>query len=163
LPADNFVSIAGAGRPAGQILLEQVKPQFTPELFKQTEEIINLLVAGQSPSFVPPQLNMLFRPGIQPYMISWLRYDPAKEIAALTTPVLIIQGTTDIQVSVEDGRRLAVAEPKAKLFLVEGMNHILKQVSKEGEKQTASYSDPTLPVSPALINEISRFVNRAKK
>lgn len=163
LPADNFVSIAGAGRPAGQILLEQVKPQFTPELFKQTEEIINLLVAGQSPSSVPPQLNMLFRPGIQPYMISWLCYDPAKEIAALTTPVLIIQGTTDIQVGVEDGRRLAVAEPKAKLFIVEGMNHVLKQVSKEGEKQAASYSDPSLPVSPALINEISRFVNKAKK
>lgn len=163
LPADGFVSIAGAGRPAGQILLEQVKPQFTPELFKQTEEIINLLVAGQTPSSVPPQLNALFRPSIQPYMMSWLRYDPAKEISALTAPVLIIQGTTDIQVSVADARLLAVANPKAKLFFVEGMNHILKQVSKDGEKQTASYSDPTLPVIPALINEISRFVHKAKK
>jgi pimeloyl-ACP methyl ester carboxylesterase len=163
LPADGFVSIAGAGRPAGQILLEQVKPQFTPELFKQTEEIINLLVAGQTPSSVPPQLNGLFRPGIQPYMMSWLRYDPAKEIAALTAPVLIIQGTTDIQLSVADARLLALAEPKAKLFLVEGMNHILKQVSKDGEKQTASYSDPTSPVIPALIDEISRFVHKAKK
>jgi pimeloyl-ACP methyl ester carboxylesterase len=163
LPADGFVSIAGAGRPAGQILLEQLKPQYTPELFKQTEEIINLLIAGQTPSSVPPQLYALFRPSIQPYMMSWLRYDPAKEIAALTAPVLIIQGTTDIQVSVADARLLAVANPKAKLFFVEGMNHILKQVSKDGEKQTASYGDPTLPVSPALINEISRFVNKAKK
>jgi pimeloyl-ACP methyl ester carboxylesterase len=163
LPADGFVSIAGAGRPAGQILLEQVKPQYTPELFKQTEEIINLLVAGQTPSSVPPQLYALFRPGIQPYMMSWLRYDPAKEIAALTAPVLIIQGTTDVQVSVEDARRLAATEPKAKLFFVEGMNHILKQVSKNGEKQTASYSDPALPVIPALIEVISRFVHKAKK
>ena len=96
-------------------------------------------------------------------MMSWLRYDPAKEISALTAPVLILQGTTDVQVSVADARLLAVANPKAKLFFVEGMNHILKQVSKDGEKQTASYSDPTLPVIPALINEISRFVNKAKK
>jgi uncharacterized protein len=163
LPADGFVSIAGAGRPAGQILLEQMKPQLTPELFEQSGEIINLLVAGQTPSSVPPQLNVLFRPSIQPYMISWLRYDPAKEIAALTAPALIIQGTTDLQVSVADARLLAVGEPKAKLFFVEGMNHILKQVAKEGEKQTASYSDPTLPVMPALINEISRFVHKATK
>jgi uncharacterized protein len=109
LPADGFISIAGSGRPAGQILLEQLKPQLTPELFKQTEEIINLLVAGQTPSSVPPQLNILFRPSIQPYMMSWLRHDPAKEIAVLTAPVLIIQGTTDKQVSVEDARLLAVA------------------------------------------------------
>jgi uncharacterized protein len=163
LPADGFVSIAGAGRPAGQILLEQLKPQFTPELFKQTEEIINLLVAGQTLSSVPPQLQALFRPGIQPYMTSWLRYDPAKEIAVLTTPVLVIQGTTDLQVSVEDAKLMAAGAPKAELFLVEGMNHVLKQVSKDGEKQTASYSDPTLPVIPAVINEISRFVNKAKK
>jgi hypothetical protein len=121
------------------------------------------LAAGQRPQSVPPQLNISFRPGIQPYMMSWLRYDPAKEIAALGAPVLIIQGTTDLQVSVEDARLLAVGAQKAKLFLVEGMNHILKQVSKESEKQTASYSDPILPVSPALINEISRFVHQAKK
>jgi uncharacterized protein len=163
LPADNFISIAGAGRPVGQILLEQIKPQFTPELFKQSEEIINLLVAGQTPSSVPPQLNMLFRPSIQPYMMSWLRYDPAKEIAALNVPALIIQGTTDVQVTVADARLLAAGAPKAKLFFVEGMNHILKQVSKEAENQTASYSDPTLPVSPTLIKEISRFVNKAKR
>jgi uncharacterized protein len=163
LPADGFISIAGAGRPAGQILLEQLKTQFTPELFKQTEEIINLLVAGQRPPSVPPQLNALFRPGIQPYMMSWLRYDPAKEIAALTAPVLIIQGTTDLQVSVEDARLLVAGAPKAELFFVEGMNHILKQVSKDGEKQTASYSDTSLLVSPALVDEISRFVHQAKK
>jgi uncharacterized protein len=163
LPADGFVSIAGAGRPAGQILLEQVKPQFTPELFKQTEEILTLLVAGQTPSSVPPQLNALFRPSIQPYMISWLRYDPSKEMAALTVPALIVQGTTDVQVSVEDAKRLATAKSTAKLLIIDGMNHILKEVSRDREKQIASYSDPTQPVMPSFINEISRFVNNAKK
>jgi uncharacterized protein len=161
--ADGFVSLAGAGRPAQQILLEQLKLQLPAELLKQTEEILNLLAAGQRVSSVPNALNMLFRPGIQPYMISWLRYNPAKEIATLTIPALVVQGTTDTQVSVEDAKRLAAAKSTAKLRIIEGMNHILKQVSKDGEKQLASYSDPTLPLMPSLINEISGFVNREKR
>jgi fermentation-respiration switch protein FrsA (DUF1100 family) len=161
--ADGFVSIAGAGRPAQQILVEQLKLQLTPELLKQAEEILNLLAVGKTISSVPPALNLLFRPSVQPYMISWLRYNPAKEIAALTMPALIIQGTTDVQISVEDAKHLATARPTAKLLIIEGMNHILKQVLRDAEKQVASYSDPTLPVIPSLINEISRFVGKAKK
>jgi pimeloyl-ACP methyl ester carboxylesterase len=163
MQADGFVSVAGAGRPAQQILLEQLKLQLTPELLQQTEGILNQLSVGQTVSSVPPILNVLFRPGIQSYMISWLRYDPAKEIAALTIPALIIQGTTDIQISVEDAKRLATARPTAKLLIIEGMNHILKQVSKDSEKQVASYSDATLPVMPSLINEISYFISNAKQ
>lgn len=161
--ADRFVSVAGAGRPAQQILLEQLKLQLTPELLKQTEAILNLLAVGQTVSPVPPVLNALLRPGIQPYMISWLRYDPAKEIAALTVPVLIVQGTTDVQISVDDAKRLATANSTAKLLIIEGMNHVLKEVSRDSEKQVASYSDPTLPVMPSFVNAISRFVNNAKK
>jgi pimeloyl-ACP methyl ester carboxylesterase len=161
--ADSYVSVAGAGRPAQQILLEQLKLQLTPGLLKQTEEILNLLSVGQTVSSVPSELNLFLRPSIQPYMISWLRYDPAKEIAALTAPALIVQGTTDVQVSVEDAKRLANAKSTAKLLIVEGMNHVLKEVSRDHEKQVASYSDPTLPVMASFINEISRFVNNVKK
>jgi pimeloyl-ACP methyl ester carboxylesterase len=161
--ADGFVSIAGAGRPAQQILVEQLKLQLTPELLKQAEEILNLLADGKTISSVPPALNLLFRPSVQPYMISWLRYNPAKEIAALTIPTLIIQGTTDIQISVEDAKLLATTRPTAKLSIIEGMNHVLKQVLRDAEKQIASYSDPTLPVMPSLITEISRFVGNATK
>jgi pimeloyl-ACP methyl ester carboxylesterase len=161
--ADRFVSIAGAGRPAQQILLEQLKLQLTPELLKQTEEILNQLAVGQTVASVPSALNALFRPSIQPYMISWLRYDPTKEIAVLTAPALIVQGTTDAQVSVDDAKRLATAKSTAKLLIIEGMNHVLKQVSGYGQKQVASYSDPTLPVVPLCIDEISRFVNNATK
>jgi pimeloyl-ACP methyl ester carboxylesterase len=161
--ADGFVSIAGAGRPAQQILVEQLKTQLTPDLLNRAEEMLNLLAAGKTISSVPPSLYFLFRPSVQPYMISWLRYSPAKEIAALTIPALIIQGTTDVQISVEDAKLLAATNPKAKLLIIEGMNHVLKQVLRDAEKQVASYSDPTLPVMPSLINEISSFISRAKK
>lgn len=161
--ADAFVSIAGAGRPVQQIILEQVKPQFSPDLLKKTEEILEQLAVGKTVASVPSELNALFRSSIQPYMISWLRYDPAKEITKLRIPLLIVQGTTDIQATLGDAKRLADNNPAAKLLLIDGMNHVLKTVPNEREKQVSSYSDPTLPVAPDLINAIAKFVNENRR
>jgi pimeloyl-ACP methyl ester carboxylesterase len=161
--ASAYVSIAGAGRPIREVLLEQVRSQMPPDLAKASEDISAQLAAGKRVESVPPKLNLVFRPSIQPFMISWLRYNPAKEIAALHIPIMIVQGTTDTQVSVRDAQTLAGANPAAKLFLVDGMNHVLKMVSNEPDKQLSSYSDPTLPVAPALISEISRFVNESNR
>jgi pimeloyl-ACP methyl ester carboxylesterase len=149
--ADAFVSIAGAGRPVPQLILEQVKPQFSAELLMKTEEILEQLAAGKTVASVPAELTALLRPSIQPYMISWFRYDPAKEVSKLRIPVLIVQGTTDLQTTLGDAKRLADGNPAAKLLLIEGMNHVLKTVGNEREKQVASYSDPKLPVANELV------------
>jgi pimeloyl-ACP methyl ester carboxylesterase len=159
--ADAFVSIAGAGRPVHQVILEQVKPQFSAELLMKTEEILEQLAAGKTVASVPAELTALLRPSIQPYMISWFRYDPAKEVSKLRIPVLIVQGTTDLQTTLGDAKRLADGNPAAKLLLIEGMNHVLKTVGNEREKQVASYSDPKLPVAPELVSGISGFVNKS--
>jgi pimeloyl-ACP methyl ester carboxylesterase len=161
--ANAFVSIAGAGRPVQQIILEQVKPQFSPELLKKTEEILEQLAAGKTVASVPSELNAIFRPSIQPYMISWLRYDPAKEITKLRIPVLIVQGTTDLQARLGDAKGLTDGNAAAKLLLIDGMNHVLKTVSNDQDKQVSSYSDPTLPVAPDLINAIAKFVNENRR
>ena len=71
-----------AGRPLQQIILEQVKSQL-PDLLKAAEDILDQLTAGKTVQSVPPALNVIFRPSAQPYLISWLRYDPVKEIAKL--------------------------------------------------------------------------------
>ena len=154
------MSIAGAGRPVQQIILEQVKPQFSPDLLKKTEEILEQLAAGKTVASVPSELNMLFRPSIQPYMISWLRYEPAKEITKLRVPILIVQGTTDLQTRLADAKELADGNGTAKLLLIDEMNHVLKTVPNDPAKQVASYSDPKLPVAPELVSEISSFVNK---
>jgi len=156
--AQAYVSIAGTGRPAPQILIEQLKSQLTPELVKASEEILQQLVAGKRVESVPSQLNLLFRPSVQPYLISWFHYDPVKEIARLKIPVLVVQGTTDIQVSLLEAKLLAGANPGATLVPIEGMNHVLKTVPSDRTQQVSSYSDPTLPIAPMLIAEISRFI-----
>jgi uncharacterized protein len=133
-----------------------------PELLKTTEDILDQLSAGKTVESVPAELQILFRPSVQPYLISWLRYDPAKEIAKLSIPVLIVQGTTDLQASPEDAKRLLKGNPAAKLLFIEGMNHVLKTVPNEQKSQVSSYGDPTLPVAADLIGVIVSLRKRTE-
>jgi pimeloyl-ACP methyl ester carboxylesterase len=161
--ADGFVSIAGAGRRADAVIREQLKAA-PPELVAITNAMLDTLVAGRTLSApVPPALLSLFRPSVQPYMISWLRVDPQAEIAQLTVPVLIAQGTTDVQVAPSEARLLAAAQPKATLVMVDGMNHVLKRASGTAVEQLPAYSDPALAVVPELIEAVARFVKAVPK
>jgi hypothetical protein len=95
---------------------------------------------------------------VQPYLKSWFVLDPSAEIAKLDIPVLIIQGSTDLQVKVEDANRLAAAKPAARVVIVEGMNHVLKTAQGSIAQQMPAYSDPNLPVAPRVLTEIGVFV-----
>lgn len=74
-----------------------------------------------------------------------------------------MQGTTDLQVSVDDAKRLDAANPKAKLLLIDGMNHVLKEVPPDREKQMASYSDPKLLLAPDFLPGVVEFVRKVGK
>lgn len=161
--ADAFVSIAGAGRPAGKIIHEQLATRVPPAMLAAADRTIAQLERGETPDSAPPALGALFRPSVQPYLISWFRYDPAAEIAKLAVPVLIVQGATDVQVSVADAKALGAAQPKATLLIIDGMNHVLKSVPADQAAQLKSYSDPSLPVVPALVDAIAATVARARR
>ena len=161
--ADAFVSLEGAGRKAQDILAEQLKGQLPPDLLAQTERVLAALSAGAIPDSTPPMLAALFRPSVLPYLISWFKYDPAVEVGKLSIPVLIIQGTTDIQTSMTDAKALAVGNPSAKFIEIEGMNHILKEVSGDRMAQIPKYGDPTLPVVPKALDEMAAFIKSVPK
>jgi uncharacterized protein len=126
-------------------------------LWQQSEQILTALEQGNAVTSVPPELNTLYRSSVQPYLISWC-YTPDREIRHLTVPVLIVQGTTDLQVSVSEAQALKIAKPDAELRIIEGMNHVLKAVPLDPKQQNASYSEPTLPVVPELVEGISQFI-----
>ena len=153
-----FISIAGAGQSADKIIREQLKSQ-PMSVTIPANAILDKLVKGDTVSDVPPILNSLFRPSVQPYIISWFKYDPQKEIAKLKIPVLIIQGTTDIQVGTDDANRLAKALPKAKLAIIEGMNHIMKQAPADRQMNILTYTQPDLALKKELIDTIIPFIN----
>jgi pimeloyl-ACP methyl ester carboxylesterase len=157
--AAGFVSLAGPGRAAPVIVREQLRG--APKLAGPADRILGELEAGRTTDSVPPELQSLFRPSVQPYLISWFRYDPAKEIAKATIPVLIVQGSTDRQVSLEDAGHLKQGNQQAQIRIVPGMNHLLKAVPDDDGKQLASFSDPAIPTHTMLIDEISSFVKAA--
>lgn len=155
----NFVSVSGAGSPAGDLIREQLKEQ-PPVVLEQALPILEKLEEGQTTvqEEVPQMLFALFRPSVQPYMVSWFKYDPQEEIAKLSCPVLLVQGTTDIQVSTEEAEKLAKAHPSAQMVLLEGMNHVLKTAPANRMENLVTYSNPDLPLHPELISKIASFI-----
>jgi uncharacterized protein len=159
--ADGFVSLEGAGRPAAVLLREQLTARGVPvEMFGPT---LDSLAAGRTVTNTAPALASLFRPSVQPYLISWFRYDPAAELKKLPYATLIVQGTHDIQVSAEDARMLATA-PGAKLVTLDGMTHVLKVGPADAAAQIASvYADPSIPLDTALVSAIVAYVRSAPR
>ncbi|MES9905066.1 MAG: alpha/beta hydrolase, partial [Sedimenticola sp.] len=158
LGGDAFVSIAGAGIRASQILLRQLKPKLSEILFHNAKSIVDRLDQEETVDPVTPELIALFRPSVQPYLISWFRYDPALEVAKLKVPTLILHGETDIQVLLKDATTLAKSNTQAKQITIRGMNHVLKKVSGDLKKQIDSYTNPELPIMEALVGEITAFL-----
>ena len=155
---EKFISISGVGRPAAVVIADQLKAQ-PIEIIEASQPILDKLNIGETVEDVPPMLFSIFRPSVQPYIISWFKYDPQTEIAKLKIPILVIQGTTDIQVNVTDAELLKKGNPKAKLEIIEGMNHILKEVELDKQKNIQTYSQPDLPLKTGLIDVLIEFIN----
>ncbi|RBP80521.1 alpha/beta fold hydrolase [Marinomonas rhizomae] len=154
---DKFISIAGAGQPIDQTIRDQLKSQ-PPIFLEQSTPILDKLLQGQAVENVPAFLNSLFRPSVQSYMISWFKYDPKKEIAKLNKPVLIVQGSTDIQVGLMDADKLAAANKKAERVVIQKMNHIFKEATLDRPSNFKTYNQPELSIKPELVKVISEFV-----
>ncbi len=156
-----YISVAGAGRPIDLILEEQMQKQPLPDSVKQQiPEIFNQLKSGQKVTDVPPILSSLFRKSIQPYMISWLKYSPQQEIKKLNCPILILQGTCDIQVKETDAKNLHEANKKSTLDLIPGMSHTLKNAGENCVNENETYTDGSMPIDPVLVNDIVSFINK---
>ena len=160
-PKVPFVSIAGAAAPAGTLLRQQLKTRLPPDLETQSDAIIAGLEARKLSAQVPTPLLSIYRVSVQPYLISWFKYVPTKELDKLTAPCLILQGDTDIQVAVTEGMDLYAAHQSCELKIVNGMNHVMKMVPAIVERQVASYGDPTLPLAPVLVSTLTQFLGKA--
>ncbi|AUO48100.1 alpha/beta hydrolase [Pseudomonas ogarae] len=153
------ISLSGSARPIDQVLRQQLSNRLPPPLMLRSNELLDSLKAGRLDDNVPAQLQVIFRPSVQPYLISLFRQDPARAFAALKMPALIIQGSNDIQVSVDDARQLKAAKPDAELALIEGMNHVMRIVPNDVKRQLASYKDPNLPLAAELGARTLRFID----
>lgn len=161
--ADAFVSIAGPARAADEVIAGQLKSALPAGLYQDSLRIMAELKAGRTGLEVPPALAALFRPSVQPYLVSWFKYTPAVELAKLGVPALIVQGDADLQVATAEARALGAAKPDAGVLVVEGMNHVLKLVGTDAALQRSSYSRPDLAVSAQLVRAIAAFAKEPAK
>jgi alpha/beta hydrolase family protein len=151
-----FVSISGAGNSSATLIEEQIGKN-APQLKEESQKIISQLRKGELVENISPYLAPVFRKSVQPYLISWFKHEPTKEIAKLQIPILIVQGTNYLQVEDKEAQLLKEAQPKAQLLLIEGMNHVLKKV-KTLEENQLSYLNPDLPISGELVEGIASFI-----
>ncbi len=162
-----LVLLSAAGRTLGEVLRQQIKdnPANAP-ILDQAMAAIDGLEAGKriDVSTMNPALMPLFAPQVQGFLIDVFSYDPAKLIATVTKPVLILQGKRDIQVGVSDAERLKQAAPGATLVLLDDTNHVLKTVTSDDRRiNAATYANPRLPLAPGAVEVIADFVNSATK
>jgi pimeloyl-ACP methyl ester carboxylesterase len=153
-----LVLLSGLGRRPRIILEEQLGGQLPEPLRSRTFDALAQLEAGELVTDTPPELAALLRPSVQPFLIGLLGLDPAALIAAYEGPVMIGQGSTDLQTTVVDAQILAEAQPKAQLTIWEGVNHLLKIAPPDREANLATYADPDLPLADGVVEDVAGFI-----
>ncbi|MBK9488754.1 MAG: alpha/beta hydrolase [Haliscomenobacter sp.] len=153
--------MCGIGLRGNETLKEQLsaQPKFVTDF---STPLLDSLSRGLNVKNVPPYLEVLFKPSIQAYLISWFKYEPAEELAKLSIPSLVIQGTNDIQIKVADAQHLAAKSKLAQLLLIEKMNHLFRLVEGDRAANLATYNQPTLPISEELVEKVGAFVLKKK-
>ncbi|MGE6609750.1 alpha/beta hydrolase family protein [Peribacillus sp. NPDC076916] len=157
---DIFISLAGAGESIDQVLIKQLEEQLTPTLLTESKDILAKLNQGKQVGTVSADLQSVFRPSVQPYMISWIQYNPIELVKELNIPVLIVNGNRDIQVPATNAKALHKEKKDSELLILEKMNHVLKEAPEDRKGNLATYTNPELPLSPGLVNGIIEFLNK---
>ena len=155
--ADGFISLAGAGQNIGNVIIEQAT-KMDPKLGEQTRPVVERLKQGDIATNYPSALGSIFNPDIQPFMMSWMNYEPAEIIKVLEMPILLINGTKDLQVSESEATLLKEANPKATLIFIQNMNHVLFEIEGGDLENSKSYNESFRPISPKLILSITNFI-----
>ena len=155
---DGLISVAGAAKNAGDLIISQIDAnRANPEILrKSANDIVKRLQNGELVNDVPPMLEPLFRASVQPYLISWFKYEPSREISGLKIPSLIVHGDFDAQVSPKDAQELANASG-AQLKIIKNMTHTLKEITSPSDN-LASYIDPSYEISGKLVEAIVKFI-----
>lgn len=151
------VSLSGAGRSASVVLKEQLRTGVPEPLLTQALHAIDELAAGRTTENVPG-LESLFRPSVQPYIISWFALDPQVLANLYDGPLFIGQGSTDFQTRIADAEALKAAQPDATLVIWEGVNHVLKVAPEDRAANAATYADPNLPLAPGVVDDVAAFI-----
>jgi len=154
---DGFISLAGAGQSIDDVIVDQLEQQ-APGLKDNARKAFDDIRANGIAVNYSPGLASIFRKQIQPFMLTWMKYNPKSEIGRLDIPILIINGDKDLQVQVSEAEKLRVAKPDAEFKIIPGMNHILKEIKGDDVENSKSYNEPNRPVMSDLLELVAAFI-----
>mgnify|MGYP001192110975 FL=1 len=115
--------------------------------------IITNVIVAQS-VFVSEE-NLVENNNIQ--LPNTLKFNPSKEIKKSDIPILILNGTKNIQAPIDDAKALHKANPKSKLGLIDNMNQVLKTITKDKDNLKSYYS-ADYPLPSELVTLIVEIV-----
>ncbi len=156
-----LVLLSPVGRKAGDQVREQLEAGLPETIKPAALAALGDLEAGRTTANIPG-LEALFRPSVQPYLISYLSLDPAALIAAYPGPVLLGTGSHDLQVPATNSDLLLAAQPRAEKVVFEGVNHVLRQAPADRAGNMATYGKADLPLDPAVVPAVSSFILRPR-
>jgi pimeloyl-ACP methyl ester carboxylesterase len=163
-PVAGLIVMAGPGESIGTVLRGQlVRAKLPKVLLDEANAVISQMEKGREVPKVSRFLYSLFRPSVQPFLISWMKHDPARALARVKAPVLIVQGGQDLQVPTRQALILKKATPDARLVLIRDMNHVFKVPAGPSRADNIrTYTNPTLPLAPGLASAVIDFVLKTK-
>ncbi len=160
-PVKGFIAAECASEQGDKILMNEMKskPSYQAD---EVKTILDSLRKGKMTDNVDPAIYNIAGPSKQNFLMSWCRLVPIRGIKGMKIPTLIIQGSTDLVVTEDNGEKLKKAKSDAPYLLVKGMNHIFKDAPADPDQNAATYTKADVPLSATLVPGIADFVNRVK-
>ena len=155
---DGFISIGGSAKNIGDVITDQINAT-ARQYIEDAKRVIAKLKAGETTRSYPKALDAMFNIDTQPFMISWMAYEPTDIIKKLDIPTLVINGTKDLQVSVDEAKLLADANKKARLYIIKDMNHVLFTIQGDNLENSKSYNESFRQINSELIERIITFIH----
>lgn len=154
---DGFISLAGAGQSIDAVIIAQVQ-KTAPMFTEDTKRVFEVLKSGKTTTDYPPALASIFDSSVQKFMMSWMKHDPAIVIKSLKIPILLINGTKDLQVNTTEAELLHKASKQSELTFIDTMNHVLFTITGDDQENAKSYNDINGKISEAMVTAIVNFI-----
>lgn len=156
---NGFISLAGAGQSIDIVIMDQIQ-KMAPGLTEDAQKTFDVLKKGETTTEYPPALGSVFNLETQPFITNWMQYNPQEIIKNQDIPILIVNGTKDLQVSVDEAKLLKESNSKAQLTIIENMNHVLFIIEGDDLENSKSYNESSRAIAPELISTITTFIKQ---
>lgn len=153
-----IILLTPTGRPLAAVLRDQLQAGLPEALHADAFDILDKLSAGARVEHVRPELNALFRPSVQPFLMSLINIDPAEELKKLKTPVLLVHAGRDLQIQRSDFDTLRKVRPDIRTATLPQANHTLKIAPEDRAGNIAMYTNRRAPLDPGLMPPLVEFV-----